>query len=53
MDTATLFNELKAAYTEKNLHKISSQIIEMFRDRKYDAVRYIQKIVNQHTPCAE
>lgn len=53
METAALLTELKAAYTEENLHKISSQIIEMFRDRKYDALRYIQKIVNQHTPFAE
>lgn len=53
METAVLYRELKEAYTEENLHRISSFIIDLFRDRDYDRLRYIQKLVNDYTPCAE
>jgi hypothetical protein len=48
-----LYNNLKRAYTAENLHSISSRIIDMFRDRKYDALRAVQKVVNEYTPCQE
>ncbi|NOR33377.1 MAG: hypothetical protein GQ579_01720, partial [Bacteroidales bacterium] len=32
---------------------ISGRIIDLFRDHKYDALRAIQKVVNEYTPCDE
>jgi hypothetical protein len=32
---------------------ISGRIIDMFRDHKYDALRAVQKVVNEYTPCRE
>ena len=53
MEITTLYDNLRAAYTPENLGQISGRIIHMFRDRRYDALRYIQKVVNEYTPCAE
>jgi len=48
-----LYTNLKKAYTTDNLGLISGRIIDMFRDHKYDALRAVQKVVNEYTPCAE
>jgi len=48
-----LYTNLKKAYTSDNLGLISGRIIDMFRDHKYDALRAVQKVVNEYTPCAE
>ncbi len=53
MEIKDLYNNLKTAYTEENLHLISSRIIDMFRDHKYDALRAVQKVVNEYVPCQE
>ncbi len=53
MEIKELYNNLKAAYTEENLHLISSRIIDMFRDQKYDSLRAIQRVVNEFHPCSE
>ncbi len=53
MEIAELYINLKAAYTPENLGLISGRIIDMFRDHKYDALRAIQKVVNEYTPCKE
>ena len=48
-----LYKNLKEAYTSENLGQISGRIIDMFRAQRYDALRYLQKVVNDHTPCQE
>jgi hypothetical protein len=53
VETIELYRELKTAYTEENLHRISSFIIELFKEKQYDGLRNIQKIVNEHTKCNE
>jgi len=53
MEIGELYRKLKDAYTEENLGLVSGRIIGLFRDRKYDALRAIQKVVNEHTPCNE
>ncbi|MCD4710274.1 MAG: hypothetical protein K8R52_05460 [Bacteroidales bacterium] len=53
METGDLYQNLQEAYTAENLGLISGRIIDMFRDYKYDALRAIQKVVNEYTPCDE
>lgn len=53
METTDLYQNLKRAYTADNLHLISSRIIDMFREHQYDALRAVQKVVNEYTPCLE
>jgi hypothetical protein len=53
VETRELYNNLKRAYTAENLHLISSRIIDLFRDHRYDALRAVQKVVNEYTPCRE
>ena len=53
METGDLYHNLKEAYTAENLGLITGRIIDMFRDHKYDALRAIQKVVNEYTPCDE
>jgi Leucine-rich repeat (LRR) protein len=53
METGELYSKLKDAYTTENLGLVSGRIIEMFRDRKHDALRAMQKVVNEYTPCNE
>lgn len=53
MEIKELYTNLKKAYTTDNLGLISGRIIDMFRDHKYDALRAVQKVVNEYTPCAE
>ena len=53
MEIGELYTNLRAAYTPENLGLISVRIIDMFRDHKYDALRAIQKVVNEYTPCEE
>ena len=53
METGDLYHKLKEAYTSENLGLISGRIIDWFRDHKYDALRAVQKVVNEYTPCME
>lgn len=53
MEIGELYGNLKNAYTAENLGTVSGRIIELFRDKKYDALRAIQKVVNDYTPCSE
>ena len=53
METGELYNNLKLAYTSENLGGISSRIIGLFREKQHDALRAIQKVVNDYTPCNE
>ncbi len=53
MEIEDLYTNLKEAYTANNLGLISGRIIEMFREHKYDALRAVQKVVNEYTPCKE
>jgi hypothetical protein len=53
MEIGELYSNLKNAYTDENLGLVSGRIIGLFRDKKYDALRAIQKVVNEHTPCNE
>ena len=53
METGELYNNLRVAYPSENLGGISSRIIGMFRERQHDALRAIQKVVNDYTPCNE
>lgn len=51
MEIGALYGNLKNAYTAENLGVISGRIIGLFRDKKHDALRAIQKVVNEFTPC--
>lgn len=53
METGDLYHKLKEAYTAENLGLISGRIIDLFRDHRYDALRAIQKVVNEFTPIEE
>ncbi len=53
MEIKELYNSLKEAYTTENLGLISGRIIDMFRDHKYDALRAVQKVVNEYLPVEE
>lgn len=53
MEIKELYTNLKEAYTDVNLGRISGRIIDMFRDHKYDALKTVQRIVNEFTPCSE
>lgn len=53
MEITELYTSLKEAYTAENLGRISGRIIDMFRDHKYDALRAVQKVVNDYSPCNE
>jgi len=53
MEIGELYKQLKNAYTAENLGLVSGRIIEMFRDRKHDGLRAMQKVVNEYTPCNE
>ena len=53
MEIGELYGNLIKAYTAENLGLVSGRIIELFREKKYDALRAIQKVVNEHTPCQE
>ena len=53
MEIKELYNNRKEAYTAENLGLISGRIIDMFRDHKYDALRAVQKVVNEYVPVEE
>lgn len=53
MEIAELYRNLKDVYTAENMNLISGRIIQMFKEHQYDALRAIQQIVNEYTPCAE
>jgi curved DNA-binding protein CbpA len=53
MEIGDLYSKLKTAYTAENLGLVSGRIIGLFRDRRHDALRVIQKVVNEYTPCNE
>jgi Leucine-rich repeat (LRR) protein len=53
MEIKALYKNLKDAYSAENLGRISGRIIELFREHKYDALRYMQKVVDEYTPCSE
>ena len=53
MEIKELYDSLKEAYTTDNLGLISGRIIDMFRDYKYDALRAVQKVVNEYLPVEE
>jgi len=53
MEIGELYGQLKKAYTDENLGLVSGRIIGLFRDKKHDALRALQKVVNEFTPCEE
>jgi len=53
MEIERLYRDLLTAYTPENLGAISGRIIGMFREHRYDGLRYMQKVVNEYTPCME
>lgn len=53
MEIGALYTQLKDAYTADNLGLVSGRIIEMFREKKHDALRAMQKVVNEYTPSSE
>ena len=53
MEISELYGNLDKAYTAEKLGEISGRIIELFREKKFDALRAIQKVVNEYTPCEE
>lgn len=53
VEIADLYRSLKEAYTSENLGLISGRIIGLFREHQYDALRAVQKVVNEYVPCQE
>ena len=53
MEIGDLYGKLKIAYTAENLGLVSGRIIGLFKDKKHDALRAIQKVVNEYTPSNE
>ena len=53
METGELYQKLKEAYTAENLGVILGRIIDLFRDKKHDALRALQKVVKEYTSCEE
>jgi Leucine-rich repeat (LRR) protein len=53
MEIERLYQNLKDAYTPENLGVISGRIIGMFREHRYDGLRYMQKLIDEYTPCRE
>ena len=53
MEIGDLYSKLKTAYTAENLGLVSGRIIGLFRDKRHDALRAIQKVVNEYTPSNE
>ncbi len=53
MEITELYTSLKEAYTAENLGRISGRIIDMFRDRRYDALKAVHKVVNEYNPSSE
>ena len=53
MEIGELYSKLEKAYTAENLGVVSGRIIGLFKDKRYDALRAIQKVVNEYTPCNE
>jgi Leucine-rich repeat (LRR) protein len=53
MEIERLYQNLKDAYTPENLGVISGRIIGMFREHRYDGLRYMQKVIDEYTPCRE
>ena len=53
MEIVDLYGKLKIAYTAENLGLVSGRIIGLFKDKKHDALRAIQKVVNEYTPSNE
>ncbi len=53
MEIGELYRNLKTAYTPENLGLVSGRIIELFRGKKFDALRAMQKVVNEYTTCQE
>jgi len=53
MEIGELYRNLKTAYTPENLGLVSGRIIELFRDKRFDALRAMQKVVNEYTTCQE
>lgn len=53
MEIGVLYTNLKKAYTPENMGLVSGRIIDLFREKKHDALRAIQKVVHDYTPCEE
>ncbi|MEZ5072794.1 MAG: hypothetical protein R2751_18025 [Bacteroidales bacterium] len=53
MEIRDLYLSLKEAYTAENLHQISSRIISLFQEKRYDGLRAIQRVVNEYVPLEE
>lgn len=53
MEIKALYTRLKEAYTDENLGLISGRLISWFRQHQFDALRAVQAVVNDYTPCRE
>ncbi len=53
MEITELYTSLKEAYTAENLGLISGRIIDLFRDRRYDALKAVHQVVNEYNPSIE
>jgi hypothetical protein len=53
VETGELYARLKSAYTEENLHQISSRIIDLFRERRFESLRVYQREIDVYTPFRE
>jgi Leucine-rich repeat (LRR) protein len=43
--TSSLAKKLQSVYTQENLHKITSKIIALYKNKQYDSLREIHKLV--------
>jgi len=53
MSSDDLYRQLMAAYTEKNLHRLSTRIIDAFRGKQFGVIREILRLVDGYVDLQE
>jgi hypothetical protein len=53
MSIDDLYRQLLAAYTEKNLHRISTRIIDAFRGKRFGFIKEIMRLVDGYVDLQE
>ena len=53
MDNKVIYDQLLRSYSEKNLTGITTQLIALYRDKQYDALREVMAAVSEFTGIRE
>ena len=48
MTLTELHSKLKSSYTQKNLHIITTKIIDLYKNKQYDSIEEIMNVVSEH-----